>query len=248
MIEHLSALYGLSKDTGLAFLYCTYKESRSPEDYIKLAMKQLCRRMPVLPPALEKIYQMHHKSNGQLSYVELGRVFSTIIQRFDSVFLILDALDECSLDQRTALCEFVLDITELKVTHEDSQGLAEPRGILKLFVTSRKEPDLEQAFLRNPTQTIIEIEPAKVNTDIEVFVKAQLQQRLQDGDLVLENMALKQKILTSLTTRAGGMYDPSSINELILIFKLRNIIGFYGLNANWIHYVHRSPIVPKKRH
>ena len=207
MIEHLSTLYGLSKDSGLAFLYCTYKESRTPEDYIKLAMKQLCRRMPVLPPALEKIYRLHYRSNGHPSYVELGRVFSTIVQQFDSVFLILDALDECTLDQRTALCEFFVDITEPKVTPEDSQGLAEPRGILKLFITSRKEPDLEQAFLRNPTQTTIEIDPAKVNIDIEVFVKAQLQQRLQTGDLVLENMALKEKILTSLTTNAGGMYD-----------------------------------------
>lgn len=213
MIEHLSTFYGLSKDTGLAFLYCTYKESRSPEDYIKLAMKQLCRRMPVSPPALEKIFLLHHKSNSQPSYVELGRVFSTIIHQFDNVFLILDALDECTLDQRTALCEFILDIAEPKVTPEDSQGLAEPRGILKLFVTSRKEPDLEQAFLRNPTQTTIEIEPAKVDTDIEVFVKSQL----QDGDLFLENMALEEKILTSLTTKPGGMYDLSSINELILI-------------------------------
>lgn len=216
MIEHLSALYELSKDTGVTFLYCNYKEPRTPSTYIRLALKQLCRRMPCLPPVLERVYKLHYKNNSQPEYIELVSIFSTIIQQFTCVFLILDALDECTTGQRKALCEFALDITTPRARStatqdtETSHNTEKSQGILKLFITSRKEPDLEQAFLQNSIQTI-EMEATKVDGDIEDYVKAQIQQRLQDGSLVLHNMALKEKILAALTIKAGGMYVPSSI-------------------------------------
>ena len=203
VIEHLSALYELSKDTSVTFLYCNYKEPRTPSTYIRLALKQLCRRLTDLPPALEKLFELHYKNDSQPKYVELGGVFSTIIQQFNSVFIILDALDECTLDQRKALCEFILGIT--KPTTGASRGTAGPQGICKLFITSRKEPDLEQAFIQNSIPTI-EIAAATVDEDIKDYVKAQIQQRLQD-----KSIGLKEKILTTLTTKAGGMYVFSSI-------------------------------------
>lgn len=166
--------------------------------------------MPHLPPALVKVYELHHKSNSQPTYVDLEGVFSAVIQQFDSVFFILDALDECTLDQRKALCEFILGITKPKPISTATQDInttsaKKPRGILKLFITSRKEPDLERALLKNSIPAI-EIVAAKVDRDIEDYVKAQIQQRLEDGSLVLKDMTLKDRILTTLTTKAGGMY------------------------------------------
>ena len=171
--------------------------------------------MPHLPPALEKVYELHYKNDSQPKYVELQGIFSTIIQQFDRVFLILDALDECTLDQRKVLCEFVLDIIKPKTMPTAAEYIdttlteraAKSRGILKLFITSRKEPDLERTFLQNSIPTI-EMKATKVDRDIEEYVRAQIQQRLQDGDLVLKNMSLKEKIVIGLSTKAGGMYVP----------------------------------------
>ena len=115
----------MSKGTGLAFLYCTFKESRTPATYIRLVLKQLCQRMPLLPSSIRNIYQLHFEKDSQPTYTELAAVLSTVIQQFDSVFLILDALDECTLDQRTALCAFLLGIIKPKVTTEISQGPGE---------------------------------------------------------------------------------------------------------------------------
>ena len=229
VIEHLSALYELSQNTGVTFLYCNYKESRTPSTYIRLALKQLCRRIPHLPPALEKVYKLHYWNDSQPTYVELGGVFNTIIQQFDSVFLILDALDECTTDQRKALCEFVLGSVKPQAMSNTVRDIGttsttmKSQGILRLFITSRRESDLERTFLQNSIPTI-EIEAAKVDKDIEDYVKAQIQQRLQDGNLVLKNMALKEKILSALTTKAGGMYVPSSYYESIYRFSLG---GYY---------------------
>lgn len=181
----------------MTFVYCNYNESRSPATYIRLAIKQLCRRMPRLPVALDEVYEKHFRNCSQPSHKELRDAFLAIVQQFNSVFLVLDALDECTLEQRIGLYEFFSGVL---VT---SAG----QGIVKLFVTSRRGSDIERAFLQQSFPTI-EIEAAKVDSDIEIYVKAQIEQRLQDGRLTLKNMALKNKILTALTTKAGGMYVP----------------------------------------
>ena len=72
-------------------------------------------------------------------------------------------------------------------------------------MASRKELDIERAFLQKSFPKI-EIEAKKVDIDIQLYVKAQIEQRLNDGSLSLNNIILKEKILTALTTHAGGMY------------------------------------------
>ena len=179
----------------MTFIYCSYKESRTTLTYIRLALKQLCRTMQSLPPELLQVYERHDANDSQPKYDELKTVFLAVLRQFGRIFLVLDALDECTLDQRKDLCEFILSITNTTST----------KGIVKLFIASRKEPDIEQAFQQKSTPTI-EVEAAKVDSDIEAYVKAQIELRLQNGSLRLRNMALKDKIFSVLTTKAGGMY------------------------------------------
>ena len=160
-------------------------------------MKQLCRRMNPLPPKLSKVYERHYRNHSQPSFQELQDIFLAIVQQSNSVFFVLDALDECALDQRADLCKFFTEIVEL------STGTG--YGLVKLFVASRKELDIERAFLRKSFPKI-EVEATKVDSDIELYVKAQIEQQLQDGSLTLNNIMLKDKIITALTTNAGGMY------------------------------------------
>ena len=188
VIDHLSAL------SAVTFIYCNYSESRATTTYIRLALKQLCRKMQSLPPKLKEIHEQLYRSDSQPKYDELRNIFLAIIQQLGHVYFIVDALDECTLDERKNLSKFLLSITE-----------ASNQGTVKLFVTSRKESDIERVFQQNAIPTI-EIEATKVDSDIEAYVKNQIEQRLQDGDLRIRNMALKDKILGALTTKAGGMY------------------------------------------
>ena len=114
----------------------------------------------------------------------------------------VDALDECILDERKNLCQFFLSITNTSTSH----------GTIKLFITSRKEPDIEKTFKQNVIPTI-EIEAEKVDRDIEVYVKAQIELRLQNGNLTIRDITLKDKILSALTTEARGMYVFFSTNK-----------------------------------
>ena len=96
-------------------------------------------------------------------------------------------------------------------------------------MASRKEHDIARAFLRRSFPKI-EVEAKKVDSDIELYVTAQIEQHLQDGSLTLNNITLKDKILTVLTTNAGGMY----VFPFTFCKSLTNIlsIGFFGLSSS----------------
>lgn len=212
VIDHLSALYELSMDTGVTFIYCNYKESRASEAYIRLAIKQICRRIKPLPHQLQETYKKHYQNASQPSSDELRNIFLTIALQFNTMFLVLDALDECTRDQREELCKFFSDITESNT----SSAAGTSRGTVKLFVASRREPDIERVF-QQKSFPMIEVEATKVDRDIAIYVEAQIESRLKDHRLTLKNMALKSKILKALTTKAGGMY------VFLLYFAWENI-------------------------
>ena len=196
VIEHLSALYQLSAGAGITFVYCNYKESQTTRTYMRLALKQLCRTMQSLPHELQELYKHHDSNVSQPRYDELRILFLAILRQFGHIFFVLDALDECHLDQRKDLCEFILSIADSTATNQ---------GVVKLFITSRRESDIERAFQQKSIPTI-EVEARKVDDDIRVYVEAQIKLRLQNGSLRLRNISLKDKILSVLTKKAGGMY------------------------------------------
>ena len=156
--------------------------------------------MPSFPYELQEAYEQHYRNYSQPKFDDLKKIFLAIIQEFGCVFFVVDALDECTLHERKDLIEFLLSITGIVSTSASY-------GTVKLFVTSRKAPDIEQAFQQNPVPTI-EIEATKVNSDIELYVKAQIELRVQNGRLNIQNMSLKDEILSALTMKAGGMYVP----------------------------------------
>ena len=165
---------------------------------MRLALKQLCQIMQSLPLELEDVYNKHYHNSSEPRYYELRAAFLAVIQRFGRIFFVLDALDECVLDQRKDLCKFLLSLANTTSTGTN-------QGAVKLFITSRKESDIERTFQQQSIPTI-EVEAAKVNSDIEVYVNAQIALRMQNGSLRLRNMELKDKILRALITKAGGMY------------------------------------------
>ena len=160
--------------------------------------------MQCLPPKLQEVYEHHYRNDSQLDYKELRNLFLAVMQQFGCVYFVVDALDECTPDEREGLCKFLLSITDIASTSTSQETV-------KVFITSRRESDIERAFQQKGIPTI-EIEATKVDSDIEVYVKAQIELRIQSGTLSIRNMELKDKILSALTTKAGGMY---------VLFKLK---------------------------
>ena len=167
--------------------------------------------MKFLPSQLDKVYEQHYKNHSQPRFQDLQDIFLATVQQFNCVFLVLDALDECIKEQRTDLFGFFARTV--------GTSIGTDHGLVKLFVASRKELDIERAFMQMSFPKI-EVEAKKVGSDIELYVQAQIEHRLQDGSLTLNNIMLKDKIWTALTTNAGGMYVfPFCSNLLHYIFR-----------------------------
>lgn len=208
VVENLSAQFALSNDTGIVFAYCNYKEPQEAATYLKVFIKQLSRRMSELPVELEKLYDKHHSNASNLGLTELLNTFIAVSGCFHKVFVVLDALDESTEDQKSDLFKAL-------------RGIGEADGAnTKLFVTSRKEPDIQRAFGGFP---VIEIEAKKVDADIESYVTAQLDQHLRDGILTINGTSLKDKIPTALLSRARGMYVSLYLSFLYCI-KIESLI------------------------
>ena len=160
-------------------------------------------------PQLIQMYKTHYKDNRQPGFQELQDIFLTIVKQFDTVYLVVDALDECTLDQRVHLCQFFTEVVEY------SSGAN--RGLVKLFVASRKEHDIERVFLQKSFLQI-EVEVGKVDRDISLYVEDQIEQLLPDGSIVSNNV-LEDEILIALRTNPGGMYvSPFHYGFLFFVF------------------------------
>lgn len=185
VVEKLSAKYRLSSDNAISFIYCNYKEPQKSTEYMKAAIKQLARRMSEFPADIEQLYD--NASNP--GNTELQNSFIQISSSFKQVFLVLDALDECTEDQKSDLFDIFRSIVA------PSSGSV--RVNIKLFITSREEPDIKRGFENFP---LIKIETKKVDADIKSYVTSQLK------NLRSEDASLKDEVVNQLVARAGEMY------------------------------------------
>lgn len=106
----------------------------------------------------------------------------------------MDALDECRQSHRTEIFNFLASIQEA-------------HGYLKIFITSRKEEDIEDAF-RSGRMPVIQIGAREVGKDIDVFVRGRVQEWIEKRRNI--SGEVREKVISALTSKAEGMFvEPS---------------------------------------
>ena len=195
MIEHVSSKRALDDHVGIAFAYYSYQVKEMQEDafIISALIKQLCRQNHRVPEGFLKV------KRDALTSFQLGNVDSFIkaVEHYqlNEIFLVIDALDECPKVQRPAILKSL-------------RGIVNHTRHVKVFVTSRLETDIEEAFRQMKTGCV-RIEARSVQRDIHHYV-TQETRRLRNGTdgrkLNLNNPALEDQIIETLTTKAEGMY------------------------------------------
>jgi hypothetical protein len=192
VLEHVTTERSLHKDVGIGFAYYNYQstEMRDVSQIIVALIKQLCRKKDVVPLGFLKVKQ-DAMDPSQLGNQES---FITVASEFREVVVIIDALDECPKDARNRILGFL-------------SGVANNLPCAKVFVTSRRERDIEEAFMKLKTP-IIEVEAGSVAADISSYVRSEVK-RLRNGydgkRLYLKNYALEMTIVRTLTEKADGM-------------------------------------------
>ena len=150
-------------------------------------IKQLWIRSIDIPKSLKDLYISNNDGKRQPSSAELLKTLEEIALGFSEIYIILDALDECT--EKEKLLELIKRIAKWE------------RGKPHILVTSRKEKDIEDKLKPLCTESL-DLETAPIDADIQLHVWKEL-----DRDQKLQELSapLKEEIKEKLANKAHGM-------------------------------------------
>ena len=189
VIQHTLRRSRNNHATGIAFYYFTFREEAKQDvgGMLRALLLQLSNQIPdgdAILCDLENRYEKRLPPAPALLSNLQG-----MCQRFDNVYIILDALDECPRGEKQS------ELMDVLVEIRKSLN----RGF-HLLVTSRDEPDIREALGTAPHEEI-RMKNAGVDKDIAAYVSSKL-----DNDRTLRKWsAYHEKIREALTEGACGV-------------------------------------------
>ncbi|KAL2060018.1 hypothetical protein VTL71DRAFT_9840 [Oculimacula yallundae] len=194
ILDHVSTFELNDPETCVIFAYYSYQfpERHSLVKLLESFIRQLASKLDTLPSETLQFFRKYDR-NARRPYVDdLLAQFSALLLRFPSrAIVIIDGLDECEPESRQDVFKFVARLVAKQSTP------------VKVFVTSRKEQDIQDALEGCP---IIEVNSNLVNEDIQTFLRFEIDRRIEEKLLKLRNAALKEEILKALSSKASGMF------------------------------------------
>ena len=186
VIDNLWSKYQAGSDVGIAFLYCSYKRKQEHtfENLIASLLKQLIQERHTLPDEIESLYRHHIDRKTRPSSDESMTALRTVMASYSRVFIVVDALDECSSTDRQQLLKEVFSL----------QTLAH----INLFATSRLLPDIKRLFGQCRS---IEIRASMY--DVERYLESHIHHL---PTCVAKSPALQKEVVTEITKAVDGMY------------------------------------------
>ena len=194
IIQHLTQECSTRPKDAVAYFYFDFNTAAKQEvsKCISSLVGQLCAQIGIIPSQIIKAYDRCNKGNSQPSLSDLIEMLIHVIEDFDNVFIVIDALDECPKDgERDQLLAAISDIKAISASN------------LHILVTSRREPDIEDAVLPLVSVPVIPLQGSYVNMDIQMHIAHQL---ATDPKLKKWSIEIKEEIESTLTKGANGMY------------------------------------------
>lgn len=187
-------------DEALAYFYCKQGESRlsEPESILRSIVRQLSSKAtgPELQRPTIVAYEHSTTKNKLDDRLGIQQCVSLIVELVDlnlQTTIVIDGLDECINHTRHDLFRALRTIVKTSST------------LVKIFLSSRNDDDVELEFKRVPTISIDERDNA---ADIELYVRTEVDRCITETMLLKGKMdnVLKELVISSLIERAGGMY------------------------------------------
>lgn len=162
VIDHLQKNLAKADDSTLAYFYFDYNDTRKQNisKFLSCMLSQLTKACDEVPGPLLVLFKTHKDQEGRPSAETHLNTFIQITRHWSSVFLVIDALDECEQHVR----EDLLKVLETLAT-SDAQ--------IRIFTTSRAEQDIKE-FMVDAADYTIAIQNDRVGADIGLYVRAVL--------------------------------------------------------------------------
>ena len=158
---------------------------------LRSLIRQLNSTDPIVQQALQTLFDSCINGDRQPEISQLESTLQRMIEGFQDVYIVLDALDECV--GRNELLEGI----------QTMMGCCRSR--LHILTTSRRERDIEDSFdgILDKSHKIC-LQTSVVDSDIRTYVHERL---LSDRKLERwsKNKTIQDEIKTVLTEKSGGM-------------------------------------------
>jgi hypothetical protein len=176
-----------SDNVGVAYLFCNYKSQNDQSALSLLAalLKQLVQSRPDIVAPVTHLYEDHLKRRSRPSLDEIFRVLRSIFSAYTNIFIIVDALDECS-DRYGVRGQLIDKLHELQMSHD-----------VRLLFTSRFIPEITQKFHLKST-----LEVRATKEDVERFLASQIP-RLRN--FIRRDEEIKHAIQDGIIKAVDGM-------------------------------------------
>jgi ankyrin repeat protein len=190
VIDYLDTKFGKEPDIGIAYLYCDFRREheQKPEDLLRNLLKQLIQERSSIPKSVRLLYDYHKKKSTRPSIDDISKALVSIISNFSKVFIIIDALDECEVNNGHR-SRFVSEIVQLQTQCNAN-----------LFVTSRVIPEIVEKF---EGSIMLEIRASK--EDMRKYLNSDM---VRLPAFVGRNPELQEEIKNGIVNAADGMYIP----------------------------------------
>jgi hypothetical protein len=184
LINHIKTeLLPSSTTTGLAFVFYDHQEKPTASDIIACLAKQLAAQSATVHPKLWDMYEDLGTVQQRPDAQQSESLIKSLCANFDRVFLVVDALDEC-----TDRFERRLLITTLDALQSDK---------VKTMVTSRLNLENIQHQLQDRPRIDIAASDADVREYLVYKLRSGLRRRLTSG--------LEEQVTQEIVSRAAGM-------------------------------------------
>jgi hypothetical protein len=173
------------------FYFCDYKEpeSRDVANILSTLASQLARQNNEAFDILEAYYKELHPYKGLSRIPTSSRLLDIIVQmaeEFDQVLMVIDGLDECGSDSTLA---------------DDLVSLSKRAPSISMSLLSRVEHHIRVVLEGD----FAHIEIAAQNTDVQLYVRAEIKDRIQKRKLRIHRQSLEKEIIEALIAGAQGM-------------------------------------------
>jgi len=174
-----------SDNVGVAYVYCNYKrrETQTATDLLAAILKQLVQERPLYGEPVATLHNRHANRRARPSLDEIRTALNSVISNYSKVYIIIDALDECT-DNDGTRTELLTILRSLQTKTNTS-----------LMATSRFVARIEQSF-----QGFTRLEIRASDAGVKRFVAGQmhrlpkcvrrdpeLQTEIQDGIVLAVN-------------------------------------------------------------
>lgn len=156
-------------------------------------IKQILTVFDQIPSELEKeldniFFKNHHR---EPEIEELYKLLVPITQLSATTYLLIDGLDECKDENRRQLSFYL------------NKLIGNSKSKVKVFVSSRPELDISQTL---DSFHLISLGTSTTHSDIELFIRNVIDQKLRNRSLVVKKPCMVEKIKEALIQGSEGMY------------------------------------------